>query len=107
MHLKYIDANNLYGSALSKPLPHSEFSWLDDTQLEYFSNPTNIMNIPDDGDWGYYFEVDLSYPNNMKDVTSDFPLAPLSGEVTTDIFSDFMTEYHKDLRVYGQPKYKL
>ena len=106
VHLKYIDANNLYGSALSKPLPHSEFSWVDDTQLEYFSNPTNIMNIPDNGDWGYYFEVDLIYPDNIKDKTSDFPLAPLSGEVTMDMFSDFMKEYHKDLRVLGQPKYK-
>ena len=106
VHLKYIDANNLYGSALSKPLPHSEFSWVDDNQLAYFSNPTNVMNIPDDGDWGYYFEVDLIYPDTIKDETSDFPLAPQSGEVTTDMFSDFMTEYHKDLRVHGQPKYK-
>ena len=106
VHLKYIDANNLYGSALSKPLPHSEFSWLDDAQLEYFSNPTNIINIPDDGDWGYYFEVDLLYPDSIKDITSDFPLAPLSGEVTRDMFSKFMKEFYKDLRVHGQPKYK-
>ena len=66
IHLKYIDQNNLYGSALSKYLPHSEFSWLDKTQLEYFSDPANIISIPDEGDWGYYFEVDLIYPDSIK-----------------------------------------
>ena len=106
VHLKYIDANNLYGSALSKPLPHSEFSWLDDSQLEYFSNPDNIKNIPDDGEWGYYFEVDLTYPNDIKNKTADFPLAPLSGEVTMDMFSEFMKEFYKELRDHGQSEYK-
>ena len=106
IHLKYYDQNNLYGSALSKPLPHSNFTWLDETQLKHFSNPTNILNIPDDGDWGYYFEVDLIYPNSIKDETADFPLAPESGEVTIDMFSNFMKQFYKKLEECGQSKYK-
>ena len=106
IHLKYYDQNNLYGSALSKPLPHSKFNWLDETELQHFSNPSNITALADDGDWGYYFEVDLIYPNNIKTKTSDFPLAPESGEVTLEMFSNFMKEFHKDLQKCGQPKFK-
>ena len=106
IHLKYYDQNNLYGSALSKPLPHSEFSWVDETQLEYFSNPSNILALADEGDWGYFFEVDLIYPDSIKNKTMDFPLAPESGEVTLEMFSPFMKEFHKNLEACGQPKYK-
>jgi ssDNA-binding Zn-finger/Zn-ribbon topoisomerase 1 len=105
-HLKYYDQNNLYGSSLSKPLPHSEFSWLDDSEIQHFSNPSNILAIPDEGDWGYYFEIDLIYPNNIKHKTVDFPVAPESGEVSKDMFSDFMKQFHKDLESCGQPDYK-
>lgn len=106
IHLKYYDQNNLYGSALSKPLPHSEFSWVNETQLASFCNPSNIMAIPDEGDWGYYFEVDLIYPDAIKTKTADFPLAPESGEVTWEMFSPFMKEFQKDLEKVGQPKHK-
>ena len=106
IHLKYYDQNNLYGSSLSKPLPHSEFSWLNQDELEYYSNPSNILKIPDEGDWGYYFEVDLIYPNSIKNKTADFPLAPESGEVTEDMFSPFMSQFHNNLTECGQPRYK-
>ena len=106
IHLKYYDQNNLYGSSLSKPLPHSEFSWLDDDEIEYFSNPQNIMSISDEGDCGYYFEVDLIYPDYLKNETVDFPLAPESGEVTLDMFSEFMKNFHEDLEKTGKSKYK-
>ena len=106
IHLKYYDQNNLYGSALSKPLPHSEFSWLNEDEIKYFSSSQNIMSISDEGDWGYYFEVDLIYPDSLKDETVDFPLAPESGEVSEDMLSDFMKTFHADLEKYGQPQYK-
>ena len=97
VHLCYIDENNLYGSSLCKPLPHSEFTWLSQEDLEYFSNPTHILNLEDEGDWGYLFEVDLDYPSELHAQTSDFPLAPESGYVSSDMFSPFMTAYYSDL----------
>ena len=36
----------------------------------------------------------------------DFPLRPESGEVTEDMFSGFMKQFHEDLEGSGQPKYK-
>ncbi|MEL7521335.1 MAG: DNA polymerase, partial [Cyanobacteria bacterium J06553_1] len=48
IHLTYIDQNNLYGSSLCRPLPHSEFSWVDDEGLKQFSNPQQILDLNDE-----------------------------------------------------------
>jgi len=65
--LEYLDANNLYGWAMSKYLPYGGFK-LGDTDI-------NILNIPDDSSKDYILEVDL-YPKELHDLHSDLPLAP-------------------------------
>ena len=104
--LAYIDQNNLYGSALSKCLPHSEFRWADEDALTHFSDPSNILSLDDDGDQGYLFEVDLSYPSNLHDRTCDFPLAPESGSVSHEMFSPYMKELYKNLYDKDSTKYR-
>ena len=93
-HLAYIDENNLYGNSLSKPLPHSEFCWVED--LSVFTRDF-ILSLDEEGEWGYTFEVDLGYPEHLHRSTADFPLAPESGEITTDMFSTFMTTFYQTL----------
>ena len=93
-HLAYIDENNLYGNALSKPLPHSEFSWVED--LSVFTRDF-ILALDEDGERGYTFEVDLGYPQHLHDRTVDFPLAPETGEITHDMFSPFMKDFYEQL----------
>ena len=93
-HLAYIDANNLYGHALGKPLPHSDFSWIED--VSQFTRE-NILNLSEGGEWGYTLEVDLGYPKHLHPSTADFPLAPESGEISSDMFSEFMHTFHKTL----------
>nr|XP_022910659.1 uncharacterized protein LOC111421711 [Onthophagus taurus] len=61
-HLMYWDANNLYGWAMSQYLPVSSFKWLDDTQILNF----NFNNISDTSDYGYILDVDIEYPENLK-----------------------------------------
>lgn len=97
VHLTYIDQNNLYGSSLCRPLPHSEFSWLNEDELKHFSNPQHILDLEDEGDFGYLFEVDLIYPRELHAITADFPLAPGSGYVEEDMFSPFMKSYYATL----------
>ena len=97
IHLVYIDQNNLYGSALCKPLPYSNFSWIDEVDIEYFQDPNHILSLDDEGDVGYLFEVDLIYPSEIHDETADFPLAPESGEVTKDMFSPHMSFLYKNI----------
>ena len=97
VHLTYIDQNNLYGSSLCRPLPHSEFSWLDEEELKHFSDSQHILDLEDEGEWGYLFEVDLVYPRELHTSTADFPLAPESGIIEKDMFSPFMKSYYTAL----------
>ena len=66
----YIDANNLYGWAMSESLPYDEIKLDNTVKLE------DILNTRDDSDIGYFIEVDLTYPNNIKQKTKNFPFAP-------------------------------
>ena len=98
VHLAYIDENNLYGSSLCLPLPHSEFSWVAEENLKrYAENPEEIQNLDDEADYGYLFEVDLEYPRELHETTADFPLAPESGFIEEDMFSPFMKSFYEDL----------
>ena len=49
----YLDANNLYGWAMSQPLPMGNFIWMDSTE-DYC-----VVSIPDDEPQGYILEADL------------------------------------------------
>ena len=102
----YIDQNNLYGSALSKPLPHSNFKWVDEAGIQHFSNPQNILNIEDEGETGYLFCFDFVYPDAIKEATQDFPLAPMSDKVTEAMFTPFMKAYYERLKDQHQPSFK-
>ena len=68
-YIQYLDANNLYGWAMSKPLPTHGFKWMKTSELET---------------WGLYpciLEVDLEYPKELHDLHNDYPLAPEQIEV--------------------------
>ena len=66
----YIDANNLYGLAMSMKLPFGNLEWSNDIQ-----STDNVMKY-EDNDIGYMLEVDLIYPKHLHDYHKDYPLAP-------------------------------
>ena len=57
---------------MSEPLPYDEIKFDKDVKLE------DILNTPDDNDIGYFVEVDLKYPDNIKERTKNFPFAPVN-----------------------------
>ena len=63
-YLQYLDANNLYGWAMSKPLPTKGFKWMTEDELDAWKNHPCIL------------EVDLEYPNELHDDHNEYPLAP-------------------------------
>ena len=67
IYILYLDKNNLYGYAISQPLP---VRLLDSLTEEEFSN-TDISNLLP----GFY-EVDLEYPEELHTLHNDFPCAP-------------------------------
>ncbi|GFV23631.1 hypothetical protein TNCV_246171, partial [Trichonephila clavipes] len=46
------------------------------TRLLLTDEDVNFMNVPDDSEIGYIFEVDLEYPDELHDLHNCYPLAP-------------------------------
>ena len=63
-YLMYLDANNLYGWAMSQYLPTGNFKWLTEKQI----NQINWSNINAEKKKVYLLEVDLEYPNELHDL---------------------------------------
>jgi hypothetical protein len=64
-----IDANNLYGWAMSQPLPIGLFSWVPPCLWRQLIGRESEQ-------YGYFLEVDCEYPEDLWELHSDFPLAP-------------------------------
>ena len=86
----YFDANNLYGHSMSQYLPYDEIRYDNDVKLE------DILNTADDSDIGYCIEVDLKYPDDIKEKTKNFPFAPVNRKFNPDNFNDYMKEIKPD-----------
>ena len=65
-YLQYLDANSLYGWAMSQPIPTGGFKWVD-------VNPNKISELSAREDKGYLLEVDVSYPQELHDEHNDLP----------------------------------
>ncbi len=64
VYIPYLDANNLYGWAMSEPQPHKNFKWMNADELENWLSKPCIL------------EVDLEYPKELHDKHNEYPLAP-------------------------------
>ena len=91
----YIDANNLYGHSMSQFLPHDEIKFDNTVKLE------DIINTPDDNDIGYFVEVDLKYPDNIKQKTKNFPFASVNKKINPDNYNDYMKEIKPDTYIHS------
>ena len=71
-YIQYLDANNLYGAAMSEKLPINGFKWVNDISgiNEKFVESYNKKN----SNKGYILEVDVDYPSKLHKLHSDFYL---------------------------------
>ena len=72
-YLMYVDANNLYGWAMSQKLPIHSFDWLTDREIK------NLFKVQVVQFWERtpcILEVDLEYPEELHDLHNDYPLCP-------------------------------
>ena len=70
-YIQYLDANNLYGWAMSQKLPVNGFKWIDTS--EHVINEEFIKNYNENDIKGYILEVDVKYPKKLHNLHSDLP----------------------------------
>ena len=84
-YIMYLDANNLYGWAMSQYLPTGGFKWLSQKQIDKI----NLAKYEVDSKKGLILEVDLEYPEKLHDLHNDYPLASEKLKVTKDMLSPY------------------
>ena len=84
-YIMYLDANNLYGWAMSQYLPTGGFKWLTEKQI----NKINLAQYNEDSNKGLLIEVDLEYPKDLHDLHNDYPLAAERVCVNKDMLSEY------------------
>ena len=99
-YIVYLDANNLYGWAMSEPMPISDFKWRSPKDFHLI----DWKNLPDESDVGYIIECDLEYPNYLHDLHNDYPLAPEKILMQYEMLNEYQL---KILKHYAVPKSSL
>ncbi len=112
-YITYVDANNLYGLAMTEPLKDIKFETilnpttletLPETNLEteaFRTLPetsdsetflTLILETPDDAETGYFVEADLEFPPELHDKFKQFPPCPETLIPEVEWFCDYEKE---------------
>merc|ERR1712168_1643433 len=96
-YLMLLDCNNQYGWAMSEYLPYSGFEWLEVPPVENWES--KILGMKDQADKGFFFEVDLDYPEELHDLHDTYPLAPEHVKVNDGMLSTYQQQLAEDLGV--------
>ena len=83
-YITYFDANNLYGWAMSLPLPKKGFHW-----KRVMPTEEQIMKMKWNSKKGWILEVDLEYPAHLHDAHNDYPLAPEKKAIRQEELSEY------------------
>ena len=71
-YIQYLDANSFDGWAMSQNVPVNDFKWVKQEELSKF-NGNFIKNYDQNGNTGYFFEVDFDYAKELFDLHKDLP----------------------------------
>ena len=93
-YIMYLDANNLYGWAVSKYLPTGNFMWMTDKEI----SKINLGKYELDSKEGLILEVDLEYPKELHDLHNEYPIAPENVKVSNDMLSAYCKKVAKKVQ---------
>ena len=102
-YIMYLDANNLYGWAMSQYLPNGGFKWMTEKQI----NKIDLAKYKEDSNEGLILEVDLEYPKELHDLHNDYPLAAEKVKVDKDMLSNYCQEIADKFKVSTGLVHKL
>ena len=72
-YIQYLDANNLYGKAMTEKLPVKGFRCMDDISK---IDEDFVKDYNKNDNKGYILDVDVDYPNKLQNLHSDLPFLP-------------------------------
>ena len=98
-YITYLDANSLYGMAMTQKLPTGKLAW-----AKKMLSEDRIKDWDDDDDFGYILDVDLEYPNELHDDHSDYPLAPENIHVRENMLSEYQRGLYRHFYNDKNPK---
>ena len=110
----YIDANNLYGYAMSLPLPTGGHEFLSREDIETKNLDEELNRDMDD--YGYVFEDDLEYPKELHDEHDDLPFCAEKRKIEEEVSpfqkgllgdEKFMTSVKLITTLYDKKKYMI
>ena len=85
---------------MSQYVPHGEFKWLNKKEINGFC----LNSIEENSSVGYILGVDLKYPDKLRKMHNDYPLAPERLEISQNMLSKYCSniadEYGKNLKLY-------
>ena len=102
IYIMYLDANNLYGWAMSKPLPKRDFKW-----KRVMPTEEEILEKKEAAKNGWILEADLEYPAELHEEHNSYPLAPEKKVVKKELMSHYQKSLIKDLDLSPPDNKKL
>ena len=94
-YIMYLDANNLYGWAMSQYLPTGNFKWMTDKEI----SKINLGKYELDSKEGLILEVDLEYRKELHDLHNEYPIAPEKVKVSNDMLSTYCKKIAKKYNI--------
>ncbi len=101
-YIIYLDANNLYGWAMSQKLPLKDFKNINLNEW----NESRIKEYDFNRDIGITFDVDLEYPKELHDL-HDYPFAPENIFIENENLSSFQNSIIENLQLKRTKTNKL
>ena len=72
-YVQYLDANNLYGKAMTEKFPVRGFKWVNDISK---IDEDFVKDYNKNDNKGYILDVDIDYPSKLQNLHSDLPFLP-------------------------------
>ena len=98
----YMDATNIYGHSMSQMLPYDEIEMWHGDPDRYWNWLEEILSTPDDSEIGYFLEVNLKYPDNIKQRTRYFPYCPETKKIDPNKYNEYMNSIKP--KKYAKPR---
>lgn len=99
-YIVYWDANNLYGYAMSQPLPYGGYEWIRlPSECNAIFDSLKDGYVTENDPHGYIFEVDGYFPEEVHDYLKDFPLCPEKETVQESMISPYSQKLNEQFKI--------